>query len=543
MRRFGLLSFIVVLILLSFALPTVTAQYAIPDCFVARVNSTFPQEQFWAARDAWYRELGSEWNTQVTGLTPEQITAYTAAFCETLIVTDGGDSEDGQSRIVEWSYQPVSSWLAESGGQTAPNDPASSEAASTGTTDTTRTTGSSAPGGTALAGPGIFSTEFDTLPSELILEDDEANRLPGQIINSEGDNALRVKAPNYVSLYYDVETLRDYALEVRSRIHSGELLLTVRGGDDFCSGYEFHIYPGINYASLNVTDQDCRTTILDDLNGVPVANGEWATLRIEASGPQLTAYINDEAVLSAQDDTYTQGYATLFFMSEVLIQRDALIDVSALRVIPTVANIASVTSAPATSVPASGGLTQYAAAHGQAIAELQALGIVPEGHGTFIFQEPTAYFEGNGSWYTPLARSAPHTNIVIAGNLEVRFNAPSEYETCFIMTRIVTEGGTAVKELSVGIDSEGDVLIVDADDPDATNFSTYEYMPLRGSLDTSHHFLLVAMGNRATLYVDGEIYFERIKVEERAGTYGIGLSSYDSDSRCEANNLWLYSFD
>ena len=537
MRRLGLLSVLMLVALLSLAIPAASAQYAIPDCFVARVNSTFPQEEYWASRDEWYRQLGVEWNAQVGVLTPQQRTAYTDVFCSTLVVVDGGDSEDGLSRIVEWSYQPVESWLSQTGGRVTPANtttdtsaPANTDTSTGGAVTPLGNDASSSAASAEAEETDIFSTEFDTIPNELILQDADFNEIPGQLTPGDGDSALRIKAADFSTLYYDDNSLTDYALEVRARINSGELLMTVRGGDDFCSGYDFGVYPADDYAYLRVTDENCDTTILADVTGITFLTGEMATLRLEASGNQLTALVDGQVLLSAQDDSYTSGYPTIYFFSEIEPARDALIDVAALRIVPAGA-------------PVEGGLTQHTAAHGQAVAELQALGLVPEGRATFIFQEPAAYFEGDGSWYTPLAQSAPHTNIVIAGSLDVTFNSPGEYESCSIMTRVVSQNGSAAQELSVGVDSDGDVIMVDNDDPDASTFSTFEYRPLAGGLDVSHHFLLVAVGNRASLYVDGQLYFDRIKVDERAGTYGVGLTSHDGDSRCEANNLWLYSFD
>jgi hypothetical protein len=40
---------------------------------------------------------------------------------------------------------------------------------------------------------------------------------------------------------------------------------------------------------------------------VEMRPGEWATLRVEAKGPRITAYVNDELVLDVTDTTYANG--------------------------------------------------------------------------------------------------------------------------------------------------------------------------------------------------------------------------------------------
>ena len=59
-------------------------------------------------------------------------------------------------------------------------------------------------------------------------------------------------------------------------------------------------------------------------------------------------------------------------------------------------------------------LSDYALGYEAATAELEELGIIPEG-GRLIFEEDYAFFTGAGSWFTSLAPNNPHADIIMAG--------------------------------------------------------------------------------------------------------------------------------
>jgi hypothetical protein len=61
--------------------------------------------------------------------------------------------------------------------------------------------------------------------------------------------------------------------------------------------------------------------------------------------------------------------------------------------------------------PAALTLADYDKPINEAVAELERLGLIPAG-GSEIFREPYAYFEGTGSWFTPLASFRPHTHVL-----------------------------------------------------------------------------------------------------------------------------------
>lgn len=552
------------------------AQYSIPDCAVARVNEITNQvggEGWMAGRDQFYQQLSVEWNAETAGLSAEQLAAYTQVYCQSLVISDGGieQTPEGEVWNLSWSYIPVSQWLAQGGGSSSNSGGAttgSTGGATTGNTSgaTTSSGGLSGTGNTGGAtvntgaqtgGKGdtsdgatvsqpaqplsatevFFETDFSTLPDELALYDQAEEALEGDIVESDGDSVLRIKAEGYQYLYFTDNSLTDYALEVDLTLHSGIVVLTARSGDGFCAGYDFGVNPAEDFGYLQATDENCDTVTLDNAVNLGLAYGEPFTLRIEAIGSEISASVNGEVVMAGTDNSHTQGYPVLFIFADEDSKDEALVDISAFRVLTPGTNA----NTTATTTGAAETLTQYGGASANAIAELQSLGLVPAG-GTLIFHEPQAYFEGDGMWFQPLATSAPHTNIVMAGELEVTFASDSEYEACTLMARVVSVNNTAVEELNVGLDSDGDIILYDRVD-ESEDFGMIDYTSLDGSLEDNHHILMIVMGDRMTVYVDGQRMFENLQVEERAGTYGVGLVSGSGESRCQANNIWVYSFD
>jgi hypothetical protein len=542
------------------AAPMASAQYSIPDCVVTRINSitnnvSAEDAEGWnAGRDEYYRQISGEWNAETADLSPEQLAVYRNVFCQSLTITDGGvvENPDGSAYWnLDWSYIPVADWLASGGAGTSGGGSASSGSSSSGSSGSgASNSGAGVLGGNSgtvgslpdkgdqqstapvastsatVLGAAVYETEFDAVPDDLVIQYDSGARAATSLQTEDGDSFVKLVSSDNITVFVpDSADMTDYVMDVRLRVNSGDFIMTIRSGEELCSGYDFSDAEGDLY--LDVSDENCDSdtiafpTTLDA--AFPV--GEWVDLRLAAEGSRIAASVNGQELLVATDDTYAHGMPAIFFFPED--GGNLSIDVSSFKV-----------SQAGTSLPAQ--LAQYDGTSAEVLAELRSLGLVPEG-GTQIFSEPRAWFEGDGVHYQPLASANPHTHIVMAGTLTTEFHG-DDYEVCTLMSRVVTDrSGTAVEFIDVGIDSDGDALISDFYDAD-TSDSLFYYREVENS-DSPHHFLMIEDSDRLTLYLDGQLFFDRVPVENRSGSYGVGLTASDGQSRCEATNIWVYSFD
>lgn len=200
--------------------------------------------------------------------------------------------------------------------------------------------------------------------------------------------------------------------------------------------------------------------------------------------------------------------------------------------------------APTTAPPQAGQpnvvqLEHYNAGIGPAIEELEAMGVIPSG-GAEIFREPMAFFEGTGNWFTGLARNRPHTHIVMAGEIEFQPNGADDMETCALMARIQQEGASATHFLQVGLASSGMLIVFDVVENDmVTVVPSATFV----DLNTPQHILFIAQRDEVIVYLNGQRVLTGIKVEERAGTYGIALSARGAGARCEGHDIWAWQVD
>lgn len=170
------------------------------------------------------------------------------------------------------------------------------------------------------------------------------------------------------------------------------------------------------------------------------------------------------------------------------------------------------------------------------IAELEDEGLIGSG-GILIFNENRAFFDGVGSWFTPLARRTSRRDIVMAA--EIEFDSGSrEFETCGLMARILSEPNqTSVTTfLEVGIENNGSVYWFDSAGNDIDSGLAH----LNLDLDETHHLLFLALNDSLTIYVNGELTFDNIRIQARSGSFGISLIGRDANSRCIGRNIWAY---
>jgi len=182
-------------------------------------------------------------------------------------------------------------------------------------------------------------------------------------------------------------------------------------------------------------------------------------------------------------------------------------------------------------------LENHAETWQEAIEELQDEGVIGIG-GSLVFNEDYAFFSGQGNFFTPLARNSPHTNIIMAGEISFTAGSTTELEQCVLTSRIVMNNrNQATQFLDVGLTNNGNLAIIDFGEGDDPNF---DFRRVSADLDEGIHILYIAIEDRVTVYVNGELFIEDTEVYERSGTYGIALNGSGAGARCEGRNIWVY---
>ena len=167
-------------------------------------------------------------------------------------------------------------------------------------------------------------TSFPSGLSYLLLEDFEDGLANGWISVNNGtwsiwkDNGntvygVRNQPADYIpwSFYTESANWQDYAFETDVIFESGRLeqiwlnVRTAKGAD--CTGYSI----GGNRYGIAIMRFDPRTTCesktLAEVPNYPLVGGRLYTIRIEAKGAEIRAYIDDELVMKAEDTTYPRG--------------------------------------------------------------------------------------------------------------------------------------------------------------------------------------------------------------------------------------------
>lgn len=210
------------------------------------------------------------------------------------------------------------------------------------------------------------------------------------------------------------------------------------------------------------------------------------------------------------------------------------------------ASAALPTVVPASGAPAASQPIEITHLNGtwqERVQEFEELGLIGSG-GSLIFQEDYAYFAGQGAFFTPLAVQQPHSNIVLSGQLMYEPSGVTEeryVELCSLGLRITYEGSTATKYVDVGLVDSGNVFYDQFNrDGGASDRFIYGYGEDFFDLSVPHDFVIIAIQDEMTVFVDGKLAFDRIKVNEVEGSYAVGLEGLGPGALCEATNIWAY---
>jgi hypothetical protein len=307
---------------------------------------------------------------------------------------------------------------------------------------------------------------------------------------------------------------------------------TTNNGD----GYYFRI-SGTGSGSIIKVEGDEQTNLVDwDENRAINPGRDDNQIVAVCVGEYLALYVNDELIGEATDDAFSRGFVGLTAggfedESDVEIAFDNVQVWEAEATSGGGGNTVGGSDMPSE-------LRDFGGDSEDAIAELEDLGVIPSGS-SLLFGEDYAFFTGRGAWFTSLASRSPRQDIVMAGELTFTVGDDSEFESCTLISRINTDSrGTATTYIDVGIINSGFIYLEDVFSE--TERSNSVVSNLEVDLDDPQHFLIVLLGDQASVYVNGELAIDRFEVAQRAGSYGIGLIGAGEDARCDARNIWVY---
>ncbi|MCK6579258.1 MAG: hypothetical protein L6Q98_14275 [Anaerolineae bacterium] len=129
----------------------------------------------------------------------------------------------------------------------------------------------------------------------------------------------------------------------------------------------------------------------------------------------------------------------------------------------------------------------------------------------------------------------------MAGELSFTTSSSREVEECSLLSRVVmhpTEN-SAIQWLDVGFDSDYFGFVFDRYGERSTDYNSTIFAR-RVDLDQPHHLLYLAVHDRLVVYMDGELVLDDFTIDERSGTFGVGLIASGPGARCEGRNIWAY---
>lgn len=395
----------------------------------------------------------------------------------------------------------------------------------------------------------VYDTDFETLPDDLDWVEMDGSPIEVERLTKGGVSLVRVTSEEIVFGIFDpLISAEDFVIDLRVRLTDAILRIHTREQRDGCSRYEFTLDPRAFFASVEIVFPDCSSEYLED--GIARTRpSTWSDVRVEGQGDHLRLYLNGEMLFVGEDSTYADG-RILFELAQYDPSSDtpAILEIDTLRI--------GVADSATTVISGRGGdrtdgrtsqsdsrepsLLAFDGTPEDVMAELAAQEVVPEG-GYVLFREDYAWFEGAGLWFTPLASRQSREDVVMAGELMFEYGESDDFQSCALMARVQTDAnGTTTAQINFGITSHGEVYIFDAEFA-ARLYNDYSERWALDSGDTLHVLLALQRGN-ATLFADGRLIFEDVKVERRSGSFGIGLVIETSAGRCEGRDIWVWTW-
>jgi hypothetical protein len=394
----------------------------------------------------------------------------------------------------------------------------------------------------AQDGDLLFEEPFESSRTTLdIFNEDGA--VEAEFLSEDGEDFARIEIADYVWIEaLNPDVWGDYRFDVRARIDGGTLYITGRSGEN-CEGYDL-IYATDSSIAFNRITAECDYyRELGSYDDGALDEGEWVDFGIEMVGESLTVFVNGDEVITAEDDTYSEGDLLMYFQADGT--KTATLDLADVRVTALGDDASDAsdergdgrgnTADETPSIAAFDGVAE------DVMAELVAQDLVEDG-GYVLFREDYAWFEGTGAWYTPLARQQNREDVVMAGELTFTYSESDEFQACGLMARVNSDAnGRTTTQAEFGLTGFGAAYILDLDFNEQS-FDEY-YAPLSVGSGDSANVLLILTGGNATMFVDGEMVLENEKVDRRSGSFGIGLLSANADGRCEGRDIWVWTWE
>lgn len=393
--------------------------------------------------------------------------------------------------------------------------------------------------------PGLAAAQEPEKPEEIVqmmVEAEIIDNAAGELVVEVGTETIDLTDEDNLFRYLTYEgALADFVM-------GGTITWGPGATDDDC-GFVLryaddsnYYYAGIDQQGQvrfdEIQDGEWQEPVLEETALITNGEGEANEFIVLAVGGDFQVFVNRTAVLAASDDSVAEG--------EIGLAMDTYENSAATNCV-----FDNVWGWNLTGVSAASGgdggsgevqLAAYDQTPKEAIAELQDLDLIP-GSASQVFLEDYAYFTGVGSWFTPLARQSPFTNVVMGGELTFTIGTTTEMETCALMARVVlpadNSGTTTYTE--VGLANTGEVYVMDVVGGENVQSASF---PLDLDLKQPHHLLFIVNDNTVTLFVDGEMVADQFEINAaHKGTYGISLLGKGDNARCDGKNIWVYELD
>jgi len=363
-----------------------------------------------------------------------------------------------------------------------------------------------------------FSDAWELIPETI---DDEEYQVMSAQLGRDSDEGF---------IFYPPEgTTGNYSFEMRlqlSRPESFSIYTRLDGEQPCDGGYTFDYAGGYNTGAIYrfMGGPNCELDRLTTNKLIPLIPLAWYTMRVDVNGNTISFYVNDTEMVTVDDSRHTTGAIGFRVTNE--LNTTVQIDYVAMLPLGDSTDQADGDSSTSTTLT----LENYNAQNWQdTIAELEALELIPTEGGALLFRENYVFVRA-GTGYIPLARNARLQDVVISATISTEISGE---DVCAILFRFLpSEQLATIVELqaeeTLMLDDNSTIAIEDVD------WKAFD-------IAAENHVLIVAIGERIQVFLNGVLTLEADNMPLREGSFGLGLFG-DNDSSCEATPFWVYRY-